>query len=154
MMRKLLSSLSVMAVVIGGSAILAAQSNAPTPTAPATYNRSMETTVGGTITEVISEFGADGAVGIHAIVKTSAGLVNVQIGPATYIGASNFFFLTDDRVAIVGAKVSRNGATDVWARSVTKDGRTLVLRDEDGTPRWTATGDDPDGCGVSHDISR
>ena len=152
MMRKLLSSVFVMAVVIGGSAILAAQSNAPT--APARYERSMETTVGGTITELISVFGADGAVGVHAIVKTSAGLVHVQIGPATYIGESNFFFLKDDLVAIVGAKVSRNGATDVWARSITKDGRTLVLRDEDGTPKWTPTGDDPDGCGVSHDISR
>jgi hypothetical protein len=151
MMRKVLSSVFVMAVVIGGSAILAAQSNA---TAPARYERSMETTVGGTITEIISEFGADGAVGIHAIVKTSAGLVNVQIGPATYIGASNFSFLKDDRVAIIGATVTRNGATGVWARSVTKDGQTLVLRDEDGTPKWTATGDDPDGCGVSHDISR
>jgi hypothetical protein len=152
MMRRLLKSVLVMAVGIGGSAILAAQSKAPT--APANYQRSMETTVGGTITEVISEFGADGAVGVHAIVKTRSGLVNVQIGPATYIGENNFFFLQDDLVAIVGAKVSRNGATDVWARSVTKGGQTLVLRDEDGTPKWTATGNDADGCGVSHDISR
>lgn len=153
MMRKLLSSVFVTAVVVGGSAILAAQSK----TAPATaagYDRAAETTVAGTITEVISAVGADGSVGVHAIVKTDAGLAKVQIGPAMYIGMNNFCFLSGDRVSVVGAKVTRSGAPAVWARSVTKDGQTLVLRDENGTPKWTASGDDPDGCGISHEIIR
>ena len=152
MIGKLLSSVFVVAVVGGGSAILAAQTkNRPTP---ARYDRVMETTVGGTITQVISAVGADGTVGVHAIVATASGLVNVQIGPAMYIGTNNFSFLFGDRVAIIGAKVTQGGTTAVWARSVTKDGQTLVLRDENGTPKWTATGDDSDGCGISHDLIR
>lgn len=152
MMRKLLSTVCVASVVIGGSAILAAQSKTR-PAAPAHYDHATEATFGGTITEVISAAGADG-VGVHATIKTDAGLVNIQIGPAMYIGMNNFYFLSGDRVAIVGAKVTRGAVTAVWARSITKDGQTLVLRDEDGTPKWTTVSDDPDGCGISHDIIR
>ena len=50
-----------------------------------------------------------------------------------------------------GAYVSHDGDVAVWARQVSKGGKTLALRDENGAPRWTqATAEDPDGCGVSH----
>ena len=136
MMRKLLSTVCVATFVLGGSAMLAGQSKNK-PAGPAAYDHANETTVGGTITQVISAVGPDGAVGVHATVKTEAGLVNVQIGPAMYIGMNNFSFLLGDRVAIIGAKVTQNGVTAVWTRAITKDGQTLVLRDENGTPKWT-----------------
>ena len=50
-----------------------------------------------------------------------------------------------------GAYVSHDGDVALWARQVSKEGKTLALRSPDGTPRWPlATADDPDGCGVSH----
>jgi len=64
---------------------------------------------------------------------------------------NNFSFLVDESVTVRGAKVTRSGENAIWARLVVKDGKTLVLRDEDGTPRWSrASAEDPDGCGVSH----
>jgi hypothetical protein len=68
-----------------------------------------------------------------------------------FIGMNNFSFLKDETVAIRGARVTRSGETAIWARLIVKDGKTLVLRDDDGTPRWPrATIEDPDGCGVEH----
>jgi hypothetical protein len=117
---------------------------------PARYDATAETTVAGTVTSVMSAASADGVVGVHLQVKTPAGLVHVHLGPAVFIGDNNFFFIADDEVSIVGAKVGGKDPV-VWARSVTKDGKTLTLRNADGTPRWTlATADDPDGCGVAH----
>ena len=47
--------------------------------------------------------------------------------------------------------MSHDGDVAMWAREISKGGKTLTLREPDGTPRWpVATADDPDGCGVSH----
>ena len=114
------------------------------------YDRSKETTVSGPIRYVLAGTSQDGVVGVHLDVKTPAGLVRVALAPALFIASNNFYFFMDEPVSIVGAKVGPTG--EIWARTVTKDGKNfLVLRDDDGTPRWQrATEDDPDGCGVSH----
>lgn len=119
--------------------------------APARYDASAEVTVAGTITSVMSAVSPDGVVGVHLQVKTPSGLVHVHLGPAMFIGQNNFFFIADDQVSIVGAKMVSGKDSVVWAREVTKNDKVLTLRNPDGTPRWTlATEEDPDGCGVSH----
>ena len=114
------------------------------------YDKAKETTISGPIRYVLAGTSQDGVVGVHLDVKTPAGLVRVALGPALFIASSNFYFFMDEPVSIVGAKVGPTG--EIWARTVTKDGKTfLVLRDDDGTPRWQRAADeDPDGCGVSH----
>jgi hypothetical protein len=115
------------------------------------YNVSAETTVVGTVRYVQSAEGADGTVGVHLVVTTPGGPVRIHLGPAMFIGMNDFYVLMDDRVEITGATVTRAGESAIWARTITKDGKTLTLRDADGTPRWPrATADDPDGCGVAH----
>jgi len=89
------------------------------------YDKSRETMVSGPIRYVISGASQDGVVGVHIELKTPSGPVRVALGPALFIASK--------------------------ARTITKDGKNfLVLRDEDGTPRWERATDDPDGCGVSH----
>jgi hypothetical protein len=118
-------------------------------TAP--YNPAAETSVSGTIRYVISVVGPDGSVGVHFELKTASGPVRVHVAPAVFIGMNNFSFFADDTVAIRGARVGKGADEAIWARLVVKDGKTLVLRDDDGTPRWPrATDEDPDGCGISH----
>jgi len=114
------------------------------------YDKQAEVTVAGTIRYVLSAANAEGVIGVHLQVTTPSGPVRVAIAPATFIANNNFYFFIDEPVVVVGAKVGAGG--EVWARTITKDGRTfLTLRDEDGTPRWPrATDDDPDGCGISH----
>jgi hypothetical protein len=117
----------------------------------AVYNPADEATVTGTIRYVQSAAGADGTVGVHLVVTTASGPVRIHLAPAMFIGMNDFYYLMDDRVEVTGARMTRAGETAIWARTITKDGKTLTLRDADGTPRWPrATADDPDGCGVEH----
>jgi hypothetical protein len=78
----------------------------------------------------------------------------VALAPAMFIASNNYYFFVDEKVYVVGAKSAKDG--EIWARTISKDGKNvLVLRDEDGTPRWQrATAEDPDGCGVSHEPIR
>jgi hypothetical protein len=139
-MRKQLLSIGVVLFV-------AATASAQT----VTYDPSAETSISGIIRYAISAVGPDGTVGLHLEVTTNEGPVRVHVGPAMFIGMNNFSFLKDETVAIRGARVTRSGETAIWARLILKDGKTLVLRDDDGTPRWPrATIEDPDGCGVEH----
>ena len=146
MMRSLALSLLVLTAV----ATTAAAQPAGTP--PGKYDPSAEATYGGIVATVISVTGPDGAVGVHLNLKTATGtIVKVQLGPAMFIGMNNFSFLADDLILVKGAYVSHDGDVALWARQVSKGGKTLALRGPDGTPRWpVATADDPDGCGVSH----
>ena len=112
------------------------------------YDRARETLVAGTIDGVDAYAAADGTVGVHLEVNTGRDFVRIHVGPATYIGQNNFFFLKDERVSIVGARV--HGGSAVWARAITKGSVILVLRNEDGTPKWTPATDGADGCGVNH----
>ena len=124
--------------------------------APARYDPSAEVSYGGIISTVVGVTAPDGIVGVHLDLKTGTGvIVKVHLGPAMFIGMNNFSFFADEQVLVTGSLVSHGGETALWARQVSKAGKTLTLRSEDGTPRWPyATAEDPDGCGVSHDPVR
>jgi hypothetical protein len=50
---------------------------------------------------------------------------------------SGFSFAKGDQIEVLGSRV-RVGATDaLLAREVQKDGKTLVLRDANGIPKWS-----------------
>ncbi|HUC39620.1 MAG TPA: hypothetical protein VMR92_02205 [Gemmatimonadales bacterium] len=149
MMKNLALSLLVLGVT-------ASASFAQSGKAAARYDPAAEQTYGGVVTSVISVASPDGTVGVHLNLKTATGtVVRVHLGPAVFIGMNNFSFLVDDLILVTGANVSHAGEEAVWARQVSKEGHTLVLRSADGTARWPlATADDPDGCGLSHDPVR
>jgi hypothetical protein len=112
------------------------------------YDKANETTITGTIRYVLSGANQDGTVGVHLEVTTPTGPVRVALGPAMYIASNNFYFFVEEPVYVVGARVGKSG--ELRARSVSKDGKTfLILRNEDGTPKWSQSGEE-DGCGVSH----
>ena len=145
MMKNLAWSLLVIGVV---ATTAAAQ---PPNGSPNQYDPSLERPYGGVVTSVIGVTGPDGTVGVHLDLKTATGMVKVELGPAMFIGLNDFSFFMDDLILVQGAWVSHDGDVTVWARQVSKAGKTLVLRNPDGTPRWPATtAEDPDGCGVSH----
>jgi hypothetical protein len=120
----------------------------------APYDKAAETSLNGTIRYVLSAASQDGTVGVHLEVTTPTGPVRVALAPAMFIASNNYYFFVDEKVYVVGAKSAKDG--EIWARTISKDGKNvLVLRDEDGTPRWQrATAEDPDGCGVSHEPIR
>jgi hypothetical protein len=127
------------------TAPLLAQSAA---TPPSVYNHAAEVAVAGTIIGVEPYPSAEETVGVHIVVNTGREVVRIHVAPAMYIGQNNFYFLVDDRVSVIGARVS--GQSAVWARTIMKGSAMLVLRNQDGTPRWTPAADGTDGCGVDH----
>jgi hypothetical protein len=130
-------------MLIGLTGFLGAQT-------PARYDRAAEKSLAGTIKAVVSYPASDGSYGVHFDLETATGMVNVHVGPAAFIGEQNFCFFAEDKVQIVGAKVTTDGRTAYWAKAVMNGANVLVLRNEDGTPKWTPGTDGTDGCGVAH----
>lgn len=111
------------------------------------YNKANEMAIEGSVRYVLSAASPDGAVGVHLELTTPTGPVRVALAPAAFIASNNYYFFVEEKVYLIGAK-AKNG--EIWARTISKDGKKfLVLRNEDGTPRWTQAAEE-DGCGVSH----
>jgi DNA/RNA endonuclease YhcR with UshA esterase domain len=102
---------------------------------PMHYDASKEITVSGTIDDV-QEIQHNRMTGIHVLVKTENGTVDVHLGPAFFIKDQGFTFAKGDQVEIVGAKAKMAGADIVIAREVNKEGKQLTLRDASGRPKW------------------
>ena len=130
-------------LVLSASAMLAAQS-------PARYNGAVEKVVSGTIKTAVALPAADGSVGVHLDLRTAEGVVDVHVAPATFIGQENFWFFADEAVVVTGFTLTGDNDGPIWARVVKKGSTVLVLRREDGTPRWATANDGVDGCGVNH----
>jgi hypothetical protein len=141
MMRGLVTSVFVAAVIAGSVAGASAQSR------PA-----KDVLLNGTVKGVIGLPDAEGTVGVHMTLETEAGMVTVHLGPAMFIGMSNFSFLVEDVVEIVGVKTSGEGPTYV-ALSIKEGDRTLTLRDGTGAPVWETGVNGVDGCGVLHAVA-
>jgi hypothetical protein len=131
------------AVIVVSAALLSAQT-------PSRYQRAAEKTITGTIKAVVAFPAEDGSVGVHFDLKTAEGLVSVHVGPAMYIGQQNAFFFADDEVEIIGTRTYEDGNVAFWAKAIQKGNTLIVLRNDEGTPKWTVTGDATDGCGVNH----
>ncbi|HTK30265.1 MAG TPA: hypothetical protein VL309_11965 [Vicinamibacterales bacterium] len=130
-------------LIVAASAMLAAQ-------APARYDQAEEKTVKGTIKALASYPGPDGSFGVHFDLKTADGIVTVHVAPAMYIGMQNVAFSADDQVEIVGVRVRNDVTAAWWPRTIRRGTELVVLRADDGSPKWTPGIDGTDGCGVAH----
>ncbi len=102
------------------------------------YDPKTEATMKGTVAEVQQHTGMRGGrTGTHLILKTDEGNVDVHIGPSDYISQKGFSFAKGDAVEVVGSKVTMAGMEVVLAREITKDGKTLILRNARGIPEWS-----------------
>jgi hypothetical protein len=131
------------ALVLSASAMLAAQSPSP-------YSGAAGKIVSGTIKTAVALPAADGSVGVHLDLRTAEGMVDVHVAPATFIGQENFWFFADEQVVVTGFTLPGDDEGPIWAKAIKKGSTVLVLRREDGRPRWPAGNDGVDGCGVNH----
>lgn len=101
------------------------------------YNPSTETTIKGTVEAVASQ-GAHGMMmGTHLTVKSDQATTDVMLGPSNFISSQGFTFAKGDEVQVTGSKVPMGGTEVLVAREVAKGGKTLVLRDKTGKPKWS-----------------
>jgi hypothetical protein len=101
------------------------------------YNPATEVTVKGAVEEVTQTTGRRGWAGIHLTLKTDEGAYDVHVGPASYISAQQFAFAKGESVEVIGSKTAVGGKEVLIARQITRDGKTLTLRDEQGFPKWS-----------------
>lgn len=101
------------------------------------YNPSTETTVKGTVEQVKQVTGQHGWNGTHLTLKAESGTMDVHVGPSAYVSKQGFSFAAGDQIEVVGSKVTLAGNGALIAREIKKDGKTLVLRDAQGIPKWS-----------------
>ena len=78
--------------------------------------------------------------GVHLIVKTEKGNVDVSLGPKKYIDQQKMTFAPNDKVEISGSKVTLRGKPTIIAGVVKKGDQILTLRDTNGVPAWAGQG--------------
>jgi hypothetical protein len=109
---------------------------AQAPSGMRNYDPKTEVTVKGKIEDVQEQAGKHGWTGTHLILQTHSGTLPVHVGPSAYIAKKRFSFAKGDEIEVLGSKVTIDGKATLLAREVTKQGKTLILRNAQGIPEW------------------
>jgi len=101
------------------------------------YDPATETTITGKVAAITQHTGKGRGTGTHLMVETSAGTVEVHLGPTSYLAAQNASYAKGDQVTVTGSKVKFGSSEVIIAREVKKGDQVLTLRDAQGIPKWS-----------------
>lgn len=130
------------AVTLVAGATLAArapQQRGATQTPPV-YNVATEVTLSGTIAEVKMIPGPGAQGGMHIMLKTSAEMLEVDLGPEWFLTQQKYSLASGDAVTVTGSRVKVGAADQMVAREVKKGAETMTFRDAKGFPKWSGRG--------------
>ena len=71
-------------------------------------------------------------IGVHATIQTAKGIVDVHLGPASYLRSNHFSLSAGDSVRIIGVNVTANGGNVFLARIAQKGTQALAVRSPRG----------------------
>jgi hypothetical protein len=77
--------------------------------------------------------------GIHLKLKTDSEVKSVHLGPSWYIRRQDIQIKKGDTIEARGSKIVYKDKPVIIAAEVKKGDYTLVLRGDDGYPRWSGT---------------
>ncbi len=75
--------------------------------------------------------------GIHIILKTDETTVPVHLGPGWYIENQDITIERNDKVKVIGSRITFDGKPAIIAAKIRKGDEVLMLRDENGIPAWS-----------------
>jgi hypothetical protein len=101
------------------------------------YNPDAEVTVTGIVEEVKQISGRAGWDGTHLSLKTEAEVLDVHVGPSSFLVKQGFEFAKGDQIEVTGSKVKYEDADVLIAREIKKGDRILTLRNAQGIPVWS-----------------
>jgi hypothetical protein len=102
------------------------------------YDLATETTVTGTVEEVRQTPGpGKGQGGLHLMLRTDAGIQEVDVGPAAYVSSQKATFAKGDSISVTGSRITRETGAAIIAREIKKGDQVLTLRDAKGFPLWS-----------------
>jgi len=134
--RTISSLLLVVAVVLSWTAL--AHSQRGRGNCLSNYDMTTETAITGTVQQVVHQTGKRGWNGTHLVIKTESETLPVHVGRSSYLAKQQFSFTAGDQVSILGSRVKMDGTDALIAREITKSEKTLVLRNAQGVPYWSA----------------
>lgn len=129
----------VSGVVLACSAEVLAQGGRGAATAPG-YDRKAEVTLQMTVTEIKRMAGPGGQGGVHLIVNSASGAIEVDLGPQWFLTERKYTFAVGDELTVTGARVKRNSGDALIAREVKRGAQTMQFRDPKGLPLWAGRG--------------
>jgi hypothetical protein len=99
----------------------------------AAYDLKRETTLIGTV-QSYTPTGQVAPLGAHVVLQTSGGLVDVHLGDARLLTASNFKIQSGVSLRIIGENIAYGKGTQFVARIVQKGTQALAVRSIAGLP--------------------
>jgi hypothetical protein len=131
--RLYLGSAAVAVALLCASVAGAQQNQAAVSQASFGYDSSHETQIQGTVVSFTR--GSEVApIGPHATIKTSSGIVDVQLGNADRMKINGVSLAAGDSVKIVGANHNYGNGNVFLARILQKGNQTVTLRNAKGIP--------------------
>lgn len=74
--------------------------------------------------------------GTHLMLNTDRETIKVHVAPSWYLAEQDFDLSPKEKIVVIGSRININGEPAIVAREIRKEGKTLVLRDENGFPMW------------------
>jgi DNA/RNA endonuclease YhcR with UshA esterase domain len=103
------------------------------------YDPAQEVKIKGEVVEVKNyDCAISGTLGAHLVLRTSDGVMEVHLAPASFLSEYQMSFAVGDKVEILGNKVTFHDAPAVLARRITREQNEYFFRDAKGRPLWTA----------------
>ncbi len=140
-MRRALLGVPLAVVLLTAGPALA-QSSAPRGPGPGRgmqarhFDPSTVETVSGEV-KAVRTFPGRPNEGVHAELQTSAGVMDVHLGPSWYLEKQGLKVQKGDSLEVTGSKVQMGGNPALIAQLVKKGGSSVTLRDPAGIPVWS-----------------
>lgn len=129
----------VLGVVVACSAQTLAQGRRGAAMAP-NYDLKAEVTLQVTVTEIRRMEGPEGPGGVHLVVKSGSGTLEVDLGPQWFLTERKYAFAVGDELSVTGARIKRNSGDALIAREVKRGEQSMLFRDAKGLPLWAGRG--------------
>ena len=77
--------------------------------------------------------------GVHVLLQTEQETIPVHLGPDWFLSSQNLTIQKGDQLEVTGSRVNFNGKDAIIASKVSKAGKTVVLRNQNGVPVWSGS---------------
>ncbi len=99
------------------------------------YDRAKVVTLSGTVESLFTS----GGRGLHAVLKTDKGNIDVHLGPEYWL-KGRISLKKGDAISVTGSRSEFKGKDSLIAREFTRGKDRVELRRDDGTPLWSGGG--------------
>jgi len=122
------------AVVLTPQAYAQSQAATSAPAVPRVYDATKEVVLNGSISEVVGRPKAGLPLGLHLMVSTAQGVVDVHLGP--YFGriATQKGLVPGATIRVTGMTLNFAGGDVFLARVIVVGNETLTIRNQNGIP--------------------